>query len=198
MKLRALCIAFTLFAVSFVAPQAWACKCAPPSSPGEEFGRVGAVFTGEVTGVGAQRGAFGRILDEILSWVGWRPRPSPGHYRARATLNVMRSWKGVTSGVATVSGYGSDCDFRFVLGKQYLVYASGSEDSLEVTSCSRTTELSLATADMSYLATIPELSAGVLSGRHALALAIAICAVLLLVTFLELRRRRKSLSRPRA
>jgi hypothetical protein len=190
MKPRTLSIASVLFALFIVAPEAWACSCLRLSPPEAEFDRVDAVFTGVITDDG-QPGAIDGILNGIRSWVGLGPTPA---YGSHVTLRVTHSWKGVTSNVLAVRGNnGADCGYAFRVGTEYLIYASGNVDSLDVSSCSRTSELLRAALDMRHLASVPELPlTDALSGWRSLALAAVISGLVLLVALLEWRRRQRA------
>lgn len=133
-----------------------------PGSPSQTFADFDAVFMGEVTHLVDKRGVSVRWLDVLREWFGWAPSltPDPNAHGYQVTLNVLTSWKGVTTTPSQLStGYGGgDCGYSFVVGAQYIVYASGALDALDVYICSRTAELSQAAADLTYLNTLPPLT----------------------------------------
>jgi len=107
-----------------------ACSCGTEFySPAEEFSQANAVFEGEVT----QIYEFG-----------------DGY---RVAFVVTRSWKGISTStveISTGTGVG-DCGYIFNVGASYVVYAYGEPNTLGTTSCSRTTDISRAAEDLSYL-----------------------------------------------
>jgi hypothetical protein len=68
-------------------------------------------------------------------------------------FKVENLWKSeLTSEVTIATGKNSAmCGYSFEVGKKYLVYANGLEDSLMVTNCSQTTDMSNQ-RDVKYLA----------------------------------------------
>ena len=112
-----------------------ACSCGEPNSPVTEFAQANAVFRGKVT-----------HIREIA-------------YGYRVYFDVTRSWKGISTSSAEVStGSGNgDCGYPFHVHKSYLVYAYGTPDDLNAVICTRTTEVSQAAADLSYLDTVQPL-----------------------------------------
>jgi hypothetical protein len=103
---------------------AMACDCSPPGSAREEFQRMDAVFSGEVISLGLRS--------------------------AKAEFKVEKVWKGPSAKKIALKYIGSDCTYPFVVGKKYLVYASGKE-ILETHVCTRTKELDKASDDMKVL-----------------------------------------------
>jgi hypothetical protein len=114
---------FVSFA-GFAYQRAMACDCSPPGSAREELQRMDAVFSGEV------------ISGDLRS--------------AKVEFKVEKVWKGPSAKKIALKYIGSDCTYPFVIGKKYLVYASGKE-ILETHVCTRTKELDKASDDMKEL-----------------------------------------------
>jgi hypothetical protein len=71
-----------------------------------------------------------------------------------ATFDINTIWKGnITKDplVLTTGMGGADCGYVFEKNEEYLVYAYGKEGELGATSCSRTTPLERAEADLVFL-----------------------------------------------
>jgi hypothetical protein len=115
---------------------AYACTCAMPKPPCEEYWQKDAVFVGEVTALKAAKDAEG-----------WQKR--------LVTLAITEAFRGVTGKEVTLSTglSGGDCGFGFQPGGQYLVYAYRNKQSgqLSASSCSRTRKLAEAESDLAYL-----------------------------------------------
>lgn len=94
----------------------WACSCAPPADPTTELTNATAVFVGRVYSV---EGAAGTL------WV---------------HLEVSQVWKGPFQSLITVHTPtdSAACGYPFEQGQEYLVYAHGDLNALEVNACSRT------------------------------------------------------------
>ena len=138
----------------------FACSCAMPGPPSVEFSQTDAVFQGQVLSIVDKQNVVTSLLNRIRHWIGL-----PYYYNSRAygygvTINVSNSWKGITETVAQVTtGYGTgDCGYPFNVGTDYVFYAYGPPNDLSVSICSRTTEFSQATSDLSYLNTLPKLA----------------------------------------
>ncbi len=111
---------------------AFACRCGKPTVE-KSFEKATVIFSGEVI-----------KLDEF-----------------RATLKVKKVWKGIpkeeiimlTGTTKTPEGYykSSSCDYGYVLGEKYLIYAFGSEDELKTDDCSRSKSLEYAEEDIKEL-----------------------------------------------
>lgn len=119
-----------------------ACSCAPSGSPEEELRQATAVFTGQVVQIDQRNRLVTSSFDPI-----------------QVTFQVTEVWKGPEQAVLNVSTPrgGASCGYPFESGKEYLVYAQGSETNLEVWLCSRTTPLTIAAGDLSILgvSTVP-------------------------------------------
>jgi len=120
-------------------------RCYIPVSVSEELQKSDAVFSGKV------------IAEE------YRPLKTSAAQGEVLTVRIAveKWWKGgkseevtlYTSGIRYSGGITSfeDEDFLFSLGERYLVYASGSSDSLRTNGCRRTKKLGLADEDLQKL-----------------------------------------------
>jgi Tissue inhibitor of metalloproteinase len=107
--------------LGLMAPLAQACKCAPEPLPvRRSLQSLTMVFRGKVLGVETvENGAM--------------------KFR-RVKFVLKRSWKGSEQPyVAIATGMGNgDCGYQFIQGKEYLVYAKGTDRNLETQNCTRT------------------------------------------------------------
>ncbi len=79
----------------------------------------------------------------------------PGQDRQRTTLIVERAVRGAVRPQYQIDGgsFGTSCDYYFMDGEQYLVYATPSADgSISTSTCSLTKPLRQAGAELAYLA----------------------------------------------
>jgi len=131
-RARLLLVAGVLVLTGLV-QQVFACTCLPPESPADELERSTAVFAGEVTSVKAPSGPITSSADPIA-----------------VTFQVYTVWKGSHSDTFTITTARSSasCGYPFETGKEYLVYAHGEADDLQVSLCSRTKPLTLASSDL--------------------------------------------------
>ena len=113
-----------------------ACSCIGGVSPSEAFEQATAVFSGTVIS-----------LEKPISQVFSSADP------VTVVFQVDTVWKGpkqdelaVTTPLSSVS-----CGYEFQIGRSYLVYASGSENALQVSKCSRTMPLVMADEDLDFL-----------------------------------------------
>jgi hypothetical protein len=134
---------FLLFAivVSMLAIEtesAYACSCVAPGPPDEELANSVAVFTGKVVAVAKPLSNFGPVssADPI-----------------KVTFQVYNVWKGSVSQTTTIttSRSSASCGYTFEKGREYFVYAHGSENDLFVSLCSRTQPLDSAEEDLVIL-----------------------------------------------
>ena len=165
-ELIRLSIGLTLLNVLFAAPApVQACSCVEPSAPAEAFTNSDAVFTGKVTAVSDNSSPVIFLLDRLLARVGLSPAYlySYRFWGYEITFAVLNSWKNVaTTRVKVHTGTGGgDCGYLFNQGSDYLVYAYEWNDNentgLGTGICTRTSEISRATEDLSYLNSIPTL-----------------------------------------
>lgn len=121
--------------VSTVHPDCvYACSCRPPGSPAHALAEATAVFAGKVAAIRA-------------------PADQGGANPVEVAFTVTHSWKGAlpSSLVVTTPASSASCGVEFVQGQEYLVYARESEGVLQVSLCSRTTQLALAGEDLAAL-----------------------------------------------
>jgi hypothetical protein len=160
--IRSLLFLMILFALFARPTPVFACSCIMPGPPSAEFSQADAVFQGQVLSMVDRQNAITSLLNQVRLWMGLAPHYNfnVGDYGLQVTLSVSRSWKGVTTTITQVStGYGGgDCGYLFKVGADYLIYAYGPPHDLSVVICSRTTEVSHASEDLSYLSTRPGLS----------------------------------------
>lgn len=125
----ALIIAFGFLPIMFSAPEAFACSCNQNYPPNKAFENSAAVFTGKVTDIQHNVGSY------IVQF------------------SVQEAWKGLSDSQATITTSDNDgtCGYDFQQGVRYVVYAYGSEESLETGICSRTQPIADAYEDFMYL-----------------------------------------------
>ncbi|MFL6228144.1 MAG: hypothetical protein ACJ741_05135 [Pyrinomonadaceae bacterium] len=124
---------FAIALLLLISGDAYACRCWKPSVETSFKGAATRIFSGEVV-----------KLDFF-----------------RATLKVEGVWKGkpieevvmLTGTTKSADGYyvSSSCDYGYVLGEKYLIYAYGPDTELETSECSRTKELKYAADDIKQL-----------------------------------------------
>jgi len=118
---------------------AGACDCHYAGTPCKAFANTPTVFVGRVT----------RIVPIDLKMA------TGIDYKDRlVSFDVERSYRGLTTKTAEVlSGWNSDCGYRFQEGVRYLVYAypHSSTGRLTTSICTRTGLLSEASEDLEYL-----------------------------------------------
>lgn len=135
---------------------AWACSCVFPPAPADALSQWEAVFQGTVVSVAEARSW--PFVDQIRNWLGL---PYVYDYGSRLfSINVARSWKGVTiTRVDVRTGHGGgDCGYGFVTGVEYVIYAGQTSDGNWGTNiCSRTSPITSAIDDLTYLGPLPTL-----------------------------------------
>lgn len=106
-----------------------ACSCVPPGDPMSEMEQATAVFAGRVYSMERSGGSV---------WV---------HFE------LAQVWKGPYQSILTVRTNDSSaaCGFEFVQDQDYMVYAYGEMNDLQVSLCSRTRPLSVAEEDLKLL-----------------------------------------------
>jgi hypothetical protein len=95
------------------------CQCEQPPPPQEAFEKAAGVFVGTVTS-GAMEGQHGCVYQFSVTQVLKGPVP------AKEEIHTGR-------------GRG-DCGYRFIIGEEYLVYATTSDGKLTTNICTRTKE----------------------------------------------------------
>lgn len=204
--MKRLLLSLLLLVALLAHPQsAQACSCATPLSISSAVAQVNAVFEGQVSGIADLQTFLSPLIDEVRYWLG---QPFSGalspNYGNLVTFQVAQSWKGITTSTAQVrTGYGGgDCGYLFSVGAHYLVYARGATAELVTGICSRTTELARATADLSYLSTLPTLPLVPTPASSSLWLGVVALVIVFLVLalagFIGLRRQHHSQPSPPA
>ncbi len=153
--LRTVLILSVLAGLWVFPPTASACSCAPPGTPAAEFTRVDAVFVGAVNSV-IDLGPLAWLMYWLQQWVNPQAGMSGDQY---VSLSVSDSWKGVatTSVVLRNFSSGATCGYPFTVGVHYVVYAYNYQGDWMGSLCSRTSEVSQAATDLTYLQTLPKL-----------------------------------------
>src|SRR5262250_3998113 len=129
------------FPVSLLALLLWislplsaaACDCGYAGAPCKAFEKTPTVFVGRVD---LKTASGDDYKDRLVSF------------------EVERNYRGLTTKTAEVlSGWNSDCGYRFQEGVRYLVYAYPHSPTAKLTTsiCTRTRPLSEASADLEYL-----------------------------------------------
>jgi hypothetical protein len=129
-------LTLTLFLLAS-AEKSYACSCLRSLEPVKKqvrqaFKDSTAIFAGEVLEISEDSADENSLLVKI---------------------KVAKSWKGELSSEVTITTAKNSamCGYSFEVGKKYLVYANGLKDSLMVSNCSRTTNMSNK-GDVKYLA----------------------------------------------
>lgn len=133
MMARAFGICVIVAAALAVSPMALAFSCKRPS-PAEAIREAPAVFSGVVIQAD--------VVDEP-AYMPSAPRPLIPHpfarnAKSRAVVAVHQVWKGVVSGIPTVTApypTGKNDGMRFRVGEHYLFFAAGAEDHFATSAC---------------------------------------------------------------
>jgi MYXO-CTERM domain-containing protein len=123
--------ALAITVVSIQPKPAAACSCVPPPPPAESLEASAAVFEAEVKAL---------AQPDDPPWV-------------RATMRVIRAWKGASSPEVTVITAASSaaCGLELAVGDRWLIYASEVDGELHAGLCSRSAVSRSAEADFSAL-----------------------------------------------
>ncbi len=107
-----------------------------PRLPSEELANANAVFTGKVIVQKTKQGLTFSSTDPV-----------------EVSFVVSQVWKGdiPTEVIITTARDSASCGYTFEDGEEYLVYANGEIDALNVSLCSRTAVLANAEADVREL-----------------------------------------------
>lgn len=180
-KLLVLATALAIFARP---TPAWACSCMMPPPPAQEFADRQAVFVGTVTG-GSSNLSIPFVTQIQNWWNQWTGSTQPvgpaTSDMPKVEFSVQDSWKGVTTSTVAIaaSSDSASCGIEFVPGQQYLVYAYDFDGAgLQTNMCTRTTDITNASADLTYLNTQPKLT---LTSADSPFWPIAIAGVVLLI-----------------
>lgn len=135
MRTRRLVFAVAILFLPWVGLDVYGCQCRERDPPCAEYFSADAVFIGLVANISFSQDKSKRSI----------------HF------NVERAFRGVGSSAAEIVSFGTSCDYDFTEGKRYLVYAYRNERNELLTHyCTRTTELSNADEDMTYLKELSE------------------------------------------
>ena len=129
-----------------------ACSCMTIGPSCQAAWTVDAVFAGTVRSIDPAADAAGRV---------------PGATPMTVQFDIDQAFINSSRGpVQLVYEPLSTCDFRFVAGRKYLVYASKDPDGrLRASICSRTRPLAEAVKDLEYLTALPQPGRGRVYGR---------------------------------
>src|ERR1700752_2985450 len=93
---------------------AYSCDCEePPFNPESDVGHAGAVFLGTVTAITSR--PVNSQEESLLT--------------DAVTFEASEAWKAIASKEVIVRGIGSDCDFPFEVGNEYLVFAQRNDST---------------------------------------------------------------------
>ena len=114
------------------------CVCFP-TTPKKNFRNSRAVFAGKVIDVVAQSRRDRDTSDSLVAF--------------KVTFEVSKVWKGKVDKqqVLLTSESFAGCEYSFEKGKEYLVYASGEELTIQTSLCDATKPLANAQADLAVL-----------------------------------------------
>ncbi len=148
--------------------QVLACSCAPTLDPLTSKERATAVFVGQVTEIKSPK-IFSGSTDNLS-----------------ITFNVSGSWKGPNFQTLKIHTPASSaaCGVNLELGKEYLVYAQGPEDFLQINLCDRLIEISDAYDDFNQLG--EGVTANTLSGLSNYYLAVQSLGIIIFILILWL------------
>lgn len=147
MRIRVLTLAVAVLLALLALPsRTEACSCVSGAPICETFWKTPLVFSGTVL--------------EIATDTKSDPRITLGRSRV-VRFHVTQAWRGEATGTIEIhTGMGGgDCGYKFVEGRQYLVFASGAPGQYSTGICSRTRRLSEAADDLEYLETALQPSA---------------------------------------
>ena len=116
-----------------------ACDCGYAGAPCKAFEKTPTVFVGRVV---------------KISTIDLKTASGDDYKDRLVSFEVERSYRGLTTKTAVVlSGWNSDCGYRFQEGVRYLVYAYPHSPTAKLTTsiCTRTRPLSEASEDLEYL-----------------------------------------------
>jgi hypothetical protein len=126
-----LVFAIAIIIQPWLAPDVYGCQCREREPPCAQYSRADAVFIGSVTSIRTSDANSGKTI----------------HF------NIERASRGVSSRTAEIVNHGTSCDYSFTEREKYLVYAyrNSERNELNTNDCTRTTELSNAGTDLTYL-----------------------------------------------
>lgn len=155
MSLRLFILAAALLLLPCFAARAPACQCRERRPPCSQYAEADAVFVGSVADVTPVDRELAVVKASNIKRVGFK---------------VGRAFRGVEGARAELIDWGTSCDIGFDDGETYLVYAYRNSETgaLSTNYCTRTAELSKASADLAYLDGLASAAPGTLiTGRVA-------------------------------
>ncbi len=158
--IRLASILLLLFMMFAVPQSASACSCVMPGSPAMEFSQFDAIFSGKVMSIKNNYTPVISFVEKIATSLGLDPFYfyTDRFWGNTVTIAVTESWKfvDITSVQVRTGSGGGDCGYGFSIGSDYLIYAGhAAGEGLGTSICTRTTELSTAAEDMTFLKTMP-------------------------------------------
>lgn len=140
MKMKMLLIFILLFplTLNFSTTSSYACSCAQPGAPMDELAISDYVFSGKVKAIiDPNKGSMVKSSADLLE----------------VQFEVMDTWKGVneTEVIVFTERDSASCGFNFNINEDYLVYAQNNNGEKKVSLCSRTAQLTNASADLTEL-----------------------------------------------
>ncbi|MBV9923868.1 MAG: carboxypeptidase regulatory-like domain-containing protein [Acidobacteria bacterium] len=143
MRLRHFILAAALLLLP-CAGRAFACQCRERQPPCSQYAEADAVFVGSVTDIvpADDPQSVAKAADSVY-----------GMAFERVNFRLERAFRGVEGGGVEVVDWMTSCRFGFKAGWRYLVYAylDPNTKTLGTSYCTRTAELSKASADLAYL-----------------------------------------------
>ncbi|HWC18977.1 MAG TPA: hypothetical protein VG498_18340 [Terriglobales bacterium] len=131
-----------------------ACICAVPRTPSEWY----VVHHGEPTFVGVAISV--ESVSDVVRMGGGKPlfdssgKPTAATIQ-RVAFRVEEGFDGVKTHDIDVYGFGTTCDYHFIAGQRYLVYAwRGDDGKIRTSLCTRTAPFSEATEDINFLRSV--------------------------------------------
>jgi hypothetical protein len=132
--MKIMCLITIIFVLSFDT-FVYACSCDKEPSVAVEFQNAEVVFTGHVVNIKELREERYGLVYDIK----------------RVTFNNLHNYKGVSTNSLIIEGTGETCDYYFVEGDKYLVYADEEEGKFYSDICGRTKKLSEASEELKEL-----------------------------------------------
>ncbi|MBV8857435.1 MAG: hypothetical protein JOZ02_10930 [Acidobacteria bacterium] len=143
MRLRHFIVAATLLLLPPAVAPVLACQCRERQPPCSQYAEADAVFVGSVTSIVPYDDpqSMAKAADEYKMAF------------ERVSFRLERAFRGVEGGSVEVFDWMTSCRYGFAAGGRYLVYAylDPNTRTLSTSYCSRTAELSKASADLAYL-----------------------------------------------
>jgi hypothetical protein len=144
MRLRQVYLAAVILLLPCVAANVYACQCREHQPPCAQYREADAVFVGSVTNIVSADDpqSMAKAADEYK--IGFE----------KVSFKLERVFRGVEGGSVEMIDWMTSCRYGFRAGGRYLVYAyfDPATKTLSTHTCSRTSEVSKAAADLDYIA----------------------------------------------